>query len=109
MECGRHTQPNLPWPAIAHPDDQPIVDDDSFLWAWTVKEAVAKCCGEGLTLDFTRLRLWRGEEQPLRCGDGRRQWQAWHGMLDAHTHLAVATATAWSRLRLVTVSTPLVI
>lgn len=109
VECGRHTQLNLPWPAVAHPDDQAIADNDSFLTAWTVKEAVAKCCGEGLMLDFTRLRLWRSEDQTHRCGDGRRQWHAWHGMLDAHTHLAVATVTAWSRLRLATVSIPFVI
>lgn len=108
VECGRPTQPDLPWPAIAHPDDQPIADNDSFLTVWTVKEAVTKCSGEGLSFDFTRLRLCRGQEQTYRCSDDRRQWHAWHGMLDTHTHFALATTTAWSRLRLVQVSAPFV-
>jgi 4'-phosphopantetheinyl transferase len=109
VESRRHTSPALPWPKIGHPDDCALTDAESFLTAWTIKEAAAKCCGDGLALDFARLRMRQVENATYCCSDDRRQWQAWHGMLDPDTHLAVAVAQAWSRLRRLRVTAPFVI
>jgi len=89
----------LPWPPIYHPDEPNLTDMMSFLKVWTLKEAVGKCCGEGLMLEFTRLRLRADTQTDFCCDDGQRRWHAWHGMLDADTHLAVASTSAWLRLR----------
>jgi len=90
---------SMPWPVIRHPDEPDLIDMASSLRVWTLKEAVSKCCGEGLRLEFTRLRLRPCRQTQFHCDDGQRYWHAWHGMLDADTHLAVASTAAWSRLQ----------
>lgn len=99
VEQARLPAASLSWPTIRHPDESELPDTASFLKTWTLKEAVSKCCGEGLMLEFTRLRLRPDTQTDFRCDDGQRHWHAWHGMLDVDTHLAIASTSAWSRLR----------
>jgi len=99
VEQTRKQIAGVSWPTICHPDEPDLTGTASFLKVWTLKEAVSKCCGEGLTLEFTRLRLRSETQTDFCCDDGQRRWRAWHGMLDADTHLAAASITAWSRLR----------
>lgn len=99
VEQARLSAVNLPWPTILHPDELGLRDTASFLKIWTLKEAVSKCCGEGLMLEFTRLRLRPDPQTDFRCDDGQRHWHAWYGMLDVDTHLAIASTSAWSRQR----------
>ncbi|MCW8176160.1 4'-phosphopantetheinyl transferase superfamily protein [Verminephrobacter aporrectodeae subsp. tuberculatae] len=99
VEQAREPAIPLPWPAIRHPEEPDLTDSASFLKAWTLKEAVSKCCGQGLALDFSRLRL-EPTQRSIDCyDDARRRWHAWHARLDASTHLALASDVAWRCLR----------
>jgi len=99
VEQARAQTISLPWPTICHPDERSLMGAMPFLKIWTLKEAVSKCCGEGLMLELTRLRLRPDEQTTFHCDDGERHWHAWHGMLDTNTHLAAASTTTWSQLR----------
>lgn len=86
------------WPDTTHPDESIPKNTGSFLTAWTLKEAISKCSGEGLTMDFRRLCLRRrcGQSPLYRATDGERHWHAGHEQLDSNTHLAYASARPWN-------------
>lgn len=102
IEGGHHAAKGLSaWPDITHPDESAPIDIGSFLSAWTLKEAISKCSGEGLTLDFRRLclRLQAGQSPIFSGTDGNRHWCAAHSLLDANTHLAYASDRQWDSVR----------
>lgn len=85
------------WPDISHPDESTPENGRSFLTAWTLKEAISKCSGEGLMMDFRRLylRAQSGQRHLYHATDGERDWHAAHEQLDSGTHLAYASARPW--------------
>lgn len=99
VEQARPAISALPMPPVRHPAEPPLPD---FLQAWTLKEAVSKCSGEGLALDFSHLRL-RPREEEYGCDDGVRNWYAWHDRLGTDAHLAVASARHWECLQVIAV------
>jgi len=107
VEGGCDARTSLPlWPAIAHPEEFAPNDMAAFLVSWTLKEAISKCSGEGLTLDFRRLflRLQAGQRSLYSGTDGVRHWCAGHSLLDANTHLAYATTVQWNSVKACLVS-----
>lgn len=102
IEGGHHARKGLPsWPDITHPEESASLDIGSFLTSWTLKEAISKCSGEGLTLDFRCLflRLQAGQGFLYSGTDGARHWCAGHSLLDANTHLAYATTVQWKSIK----------
>jgi len=88
------------WPDIAHPDELVPENGRSFLTAWTLKEAISKCSGEGLMMDFRRLclRAQGGQRHLYHATEGERNWHAAHEQLDSNTHLAYASARPWENV-----------
>lgn len=102
VEGGYHASKGVPsWPDITHPEESAPIDIGSFLTSWTLKEAICKCSGEGLTLDFRCLfvRSQAGQGSLYSGTDGQRHWCAGHSLLDANTHLAYATALQWKSIK----------
>ncbi|ETF02326.1 4-phosphopantetheinyl transferase [Advenella kashmirensis W13003] len=85
------------WPDITHPGESAPDNGRSFLTAWTLKEAISKCSGEGLMMDFRRLclRSQGGLRHRYHATDGERHWHAGHEHLDSNTHLAYASVMPW--------------
>lgn len=106
VELGEGLSDEQSWPPIRHSDDPELSSRVALLAAWTLKEAAAKCCGEGLVLDPAKIRLSSIGEGPIVCSDGCRRWHAARAMIDAHAHIAVASLQMWSRLRMVRLVTP---
>lgn len=107
VEGGCDASTSLPlWPDITHPEELTPNDMASFLVSWTLKEAISKCSGEGLTLDFRRLflRLQAGHRFLYSGTDGARHWCAGHSLLDANTHLAYASGRQWDSVKACLVS-----
>ncbi len=102
VEAGRSAMQNpATWPDITHPDEPVPEDTGAFLTTWTLKEAISKCSGEGLTMDFRGLSLRASGDQSeiYRATDGKRHWHAGHEQLDSNTHLAYASMVPWKRVR----------
>ncbi|PXX46798.1 4'-phosphopantetheinyl transferase superfamily protein [Undibacterium pigrum] len=91
---------------IAHPQDTlPLCDsrkEQQFLASWSMKEAVAKCSGEGLSIDFPSLRLSPGGSDNYICTRSDATWHVFH-LIHEDTHLAVASPQPDQRLRFIQV------
>ncbi|WP_423017445.1 4'-phosphopantetheinyl transferase family protein [Undibacterium sp. Di27W] len=91
---------------IAHPADALTIfntnsksSEQRFLASWSMKEAVAKCAGKGLSMHFPSLRLTADEHGRHVCISQEDSWHVRHQMLGS-THLAVASSSANWHLRL---------
>lgn len=78
---------------IAHPQDDPLFAHESpvqaFLSNWSMKEAVTKCLGLGLSMPFTSLWLNHGGNADFTCTGKDGTWHGKHFIRD-DTHIAVA-------------------
>ena len=90
---------SLPASLLFHPDDEipeyAASDMDRFFVAWTLKEAMAKCCGLGLGLAFPDLQLATTTPGHYRGRHATGIWYGQHARLADGTHMAVAGDTAW--------------
>ncbi|WP_230412094.1 4'-phosphopantetheinyl transferase family protein [Undibacterium hunanense] len=96
------------WKQIAHPQDQISLqeyteektEEQGFLATWSMKEAVAKCTGLGLSMDFPSLRLTPDGSGKHVCVNRDGAWYIRH-FIHEDMHMAVASSDADLRLRLV--------
>lgn len=93
VESHTSLQTEFPVEMVFHGEDKfPNGTDDiaSFYTAWTLKEAIAKCDGRGLSLPFNELRLEHMSEGKY-CGHYQNNtWHAQHSRLSDGAHLAYA-------------------
>jgi 4'-phosphopantetheinyl transferase len=90
--------------AVLHPYDhftpKPTSPTERFYTAWTLKEAVSKGLGIGLALPFAQLRLEPTAPARYRCRYRDEPWHAGRRRLEDGAHLAFASLTSWSKIRL---------
>jgi phosphopantetheinyl transferase len=89
-------------PQVMHPADRldaPAGAAQGFFTAWSVKEAVTKCSGEGLALPFQTICLTPLPQRLYHCRHGARTWLA-HHQCERGVHLAVASEQPWHSLRI---------
>lgn len=89
---------------IAHPKDElppsNPTTEQRFLASWAMKEAVAKCSGEGLSMHFPSLCLNPDGTGRYVCQTSDAVWHVCH-FVHNDTHLAVASQQAHQNLRVV--------
>src|SRR5699024_2217216 len=83
---------------IAHPADRiaGTASDTGYLYRlWTIKEAVAKCDGRGLSLGLANLSVRPADTEGWHiCENRDRRWAVWGIEVAVDTHLAVACLAA---------------
>lgn len=93
-------------PSVKHPHDVLAWHEGSaatrFIALWSMKEAVSKCAGFGLSLPFSSLRLTASGDQAYNCALQEQHWQVRHDIRDAH-HVAIALPAlpTTTRIRLI--------
>lgn len=82
---------SLPFLNVYHPEENFDETDDNFYSVWTMKEAVTKATGYGLSIPFNELRLDYIEHSLYQCICMDMPWYIRHGILYDKTHLAVTS------------------
>jgi 4'-phosphopantetheinyl transferase len=86
---------------VFHPQDrflpEPASPLERFYTAWTLKEAISKGVGLGLSLPLNELRLRPMGQGYYHCLYQQKWWHTMHWRIENDAHMAIACGLPWRK------------